>query len=43
MAQGTAVSDLIKLLIEKIEYEEYLRKTQPDFDSRWENVQELVR
>lgn len=30
------------MIIEKTGYEEHLRKTQQDFDSRWENVQELV-
>lgn len=25
-----------------IEYEEHLKKTQPDWESRWENVQELI-
>lgn len=33
---------MIDVLIEKIEYEDHLRKTQEDFDERWENVQELV-
>lgn len=41
--QGTSVADLLRLVIEKTGYEDHLRKTQPDFDSRWENVQELVR
>ena len=40
--QGTSVADLLRLIIEKTGYEEHLRKTQSDFDSRWENVQELV-
>lgn len=39
--KGTTVADLIRLTIEKTNYEEYLR-LQPDFDQRWENVQELV-
>lgn len=39
--KGTSVADLIRLTIEKTNYEEYLRP-QPDFDQRWENVQELV-
>lgn len=39
--KGTSVADLIRLTIEKTKYEEYLRQ-QPDFDQRWENVQELV-
>lgn len=40
--QGTSVSDLLRMAIEKTGYEEYLRASQQDFDSRWENVQELV-
>jgi hypothetical protein len=40
--KGTSVADLLRLIIEKTGYEEHLRKTQSDFDSRWENVQELV-
>lgn len=39
--KGTSVADLIRLTIEKTKYEDYLRQ-QPDFDQRWENVQELV-
>ncbi|KAH9930039.1 P-loop containing nucleoside triphosphate hydrolase protein [Fomitopsis serialis] len=38
----TLPSDLIRNLIEGIEYEAYLRKMQKDWDSRWENVQELI-
>ncbi|WWC68615.1 uncharacterized protein I206_102545 [Kwoniella pini CBS 10737] len=40
--KGSSVADLIRLVIEKTGYEEYLRTSQPDFDSRWENVQELI-
>ncbi|KAK8861601.1 hypothetical protein IAR55_002424 [Kwoniella newhampshirensis] len=40
--RGTPVGDLIKLVIDKTGYEEYLRTSQQDFDSRWENVQELI-
>ncbi|WWC87908.1 uncharacterized protein L201_002808 [Kwoniella dendrophila CBS 6074] len=40
--KGSSVADLIRLIIEKTGYEEYLRTSQPDFDSRWENVQELI-
>lgn len=39
--KGTSVDNLLRLAIEKTNYEEYLR-LQPDFDQRWENVQELV-
>jgi DNA helicase-2/ATP-dependent DNA helicase PcrA len=33
---------MIRKLLIMIDYEEYLRKTQQDWDSRWENVQELI-
>ncbi|KAH9481404.1 ATP-dependent DNA helicase srs2 [Psilocybe cubensis] len=35
-------SDLIRKLLDMIQYEDHLRKTQQDWDSRWENVQELI-
>ncbi|KAF9565266.1 UvrD-helicase-domain-containing protein [Agrocybe pediades] len=35
-------SVLITRLVDLINYEEYLKKTQQDWDSRWENVQELI-
>jgi DNA helicase-2/ATP-dependent DNA helicase PcrA len=28
--------------VELLEYQDHLRKTQPDWESRWENVQELI-
>ncbi|KIR97562.1 DNA helicase II/ATP-dependent DNA helicase PcrA [Cryptococcus deuterogattii 2001/935-1] len=40
--RGASVADLIKMIIEKVNYEEYLRTSQPDWDSRWENVKELI-
>lgn len=40
--KGSSVADLLRLIIEKTGYEEYLRTSQQDFDQRWENVQELV-
>lgn len=40
--QNASVADLIKMIIEKVNYEDYLRTSQPDWDSRWENVKELV-
>ncbi|WVF65803.1 hypothetical protein IAT40_000540 [Kwoniella sp. CBS 6097] len=40
--KGSSVADLIRLIVEKTGYEEYLRTSQPDFDSRGENVQELI-
>ena len=33
---------LITALVELVGYQEHLRKTQPDYESRWENVQELI-
>ncbi len=36
------MADLLKILLEMTGYEEYLEKSQEDFKSRWENVQELV-
>lgn len=41
-ARGTSVADLLKLVLEKTGYEDYLRTSQQDFDSRLENVKELV-
>ncbi len=35
-------SSLIRSLLKLIAYEEHLRKTQPDWDIRWENVRELI-
>ncbi|KAH9939503.1 UvrD-helicase-domain-containing protein [Amylocystis lapponica] len=40
--EGTAPSVLIRELLELTEYEAHLRKTQTDWESRWENVQELL-
>ena len=40
--QGTMPSDLIRALLKFVSYEEHLRKTQPDWDVRWENVRELI-
>lgn len=33
---------LIRELLDLIQYEEHLKKTQQDYESRWENVQELI-
>ncbi|KAJ4477215.1 P-loop containing nucleoside triphosphate hydrolase protein [Lentinula aciculospora] len=41
-AENAQPSDLIRRLVELIDYEDHLRKTQPDWESRWENVQELI-
>ncbi|KAK7050941.1 ATP-dependent DNA helicase srs2 [Paramarasmius palmivorus] len=40
--EGASSAVLIRNLYEVIDYEGHLRKTQPDWESRWENVQELV-
>ncbi|KAL7279133.1 hypothetical protein ACG7TL_006973 [Trametes sanguinea] len=39
---GVAPSKLINALVDSIHYKEHLAKTQPDADSRWDNVQELI-
>lgn len=33
---------MIRKLVDMIGYEDHLRKTQQDWESRWENVQELI-
>lgn len=40
--QGTSPADLIHQLVDSVAYEEHLKKTQSDWESRWENVQELI-
>ena len=37
-----APSKLIQSLLELIKYGEHLRRTQPEYESRWDNVQELI-
>ncbi|KAJ3478605.1 hypothetical protein NLI96_g9642 [Meripilus lineatus] len=39
---GSLPAVLIGRLVELIEYRDYLTKTQPDADSRWDNVEELM-
>ncbi len=35
--------DLIRRLVDLIDYEQHLKQAQPqDWESRWENVQELI-
>ncbi|KAI0368645.1 UvrD-helicase-domain-containing protein [Pilatotrama ljubarskyi] len=41
-ANSAPPSKLINALVDSINYQEHLRKTQPDCESRWDNVQELV-
>jgi hypothetical protein len=41
-SQGVHAADLIRRTLDAIGYEAYLQRTQPDWETRWENVQELV-
>ena len=40
--QGMSPPDLIRKLLQRIDYQQYLRRTQSDWDSRWQNVEELI-
>lgn len=40
--KGRMPADIIRKLISLTEYEDHLKKTQPDSDARWENVMELM-
>lgn len=40
--QRASPSAIIQKLLDLIEYENHLRKTEQDWDTRWENVQELI-
>ncbi|KAH7338889.1 P-loop containing nucleoside triphosphate hydrolase protein [Rhizoctonia solani] len=40
-AEGILAADLIRRTVDAIGYEAYLQRTQPDWETRWENVQEL--
>lgn len=40
--EGMGPSDLISQLLDLVQYEDHLRKTQPDWETRWENVKELI-
>ena len=40
--QGTRTSDLLRVLIDKLGWEDHLRKTGADWESRWDNCQELI-
>ena len=42
MVQGAPVSDLIRRLLLLINYEAHIKKTQHDWETRWENVEELI-
>ncbi|KAJ2926931.1 hypothetical protein H1R20_g10172, partial [Candolleomyces eurysporus] len=39
---GMAPSDLIHQLLDIIQYQDHLRRTQQDWETRWENVKELI-
>ncbi|KAF9003988.1 P-loop containing nucleoside triphosphate hydrolase protein [Cyathus striatus] len=41
-AKRTSPADLIRRLLDLIDYDAHLKKTQPDWETRWENVQELI-
>ncbi|KAH7915664.1 P-loop containing nucleoside triphosphate hydrolase protein [Hygrophoropsis aurantiaca] len=41
-AKRTSPADLITHLLKLTDYEDHLKRTQPDWDTRWENVQELI-
>ncbi|KAG8737313.1 hypothetical protein FRC10_008353 [Ceratobasidium sp. 414] len=41
-AEGVHAADLIRRTVDGIGYEAYLQRTQPDWEARWENVQELI-
>ncbi|TRM64719.1 P-loop containing nucleoside triphosphate hydrolase protein [Schizophyllum amplum] len=41
-ANGAVPADLIRKLVELTQYEEHLKRTQQDADTRWENVKELI-
>lgn len=40
--RGMSVADLLKLVLEKTGYEDYLKTSQQDAEDRLENVKELV-
>ncbi|KAJ7593227.1 P-loop containing nucleoside triphosphate hydrolase protein [Mycena floridula] len=40
--EGASPSNLIRKLLDLIGYLDHLKKTEPDWDTRWENVQELI-
>ncbi|KAF8896349.1 P-loop containing nucleoside triphosphate hydrolase protein [Infundibulicybe gibba] len=40
--KGMSPADLIRRLVDLIHFRDHLEKTQPDWESRWENVQELI-
>ncbi|RXW21277.1 hypothetical protein EST38_g4588 [Candolleomyces aberdarensis] len=39
---GMAPSDLIHQLLDLTQYQDHLRRTQQDWETRWENVKELI-
>ncbi|KAF8753852.1 UvrD-like helicase C-terminal domain [Rhizoctonia solani] len=41
-SEGVLAADLIRRTVDDIGYEAHLQRTQPDWETRWENVQELI-
>ncbi|EKM83172.1 hypothetical protein AGABI1DRAFT_104902 [Agaricus bisporus var. burnettii JB137-S8] len=41
-SEGMSPPDLLHQLLELVDYENHLKKTQKDWESRWENVKELI-
>lgn len=39
---SSSPADLVRKLVDLIKYEDHLKKTQSDWESRWENVKELI-
>ncbi|KAF9445472.1 P-loop containing nucleoside triphosphate hydrolase protein [Macrolepiota fuliginosa MF-IS2] len=41
-SEGATPPELIRQLLQQIDYENHLKRTQTDWETRWENVQELI-
>ncbi|KAF8746922.1 UvrD-like helicase C-terminal domain, partial [Rhizoctonia solani] len=41
-SEGVLAADLIRRTVDDTGYEAHLQRTQPDWETRWENVQELI-
>ncbi|KAF5359087.1 hypothetical protein D9756_003438 [Leucocoprinus leucothites] len=41
-SEGKSPPDLLRELLRCIDYQQHLKKTQSDWDTRWENVEELI-
>lgn len=40
--QGTSPADLVRRLLDLVNYEDYLKHKDQEWATRWENVQELI-